>query len=539
MTSSAAADQPTPRGHLTMARRKLNPLIKFAGIFLLLIGAFFGGRALLNTDFGRKIAPTGKSGAAAANVVSDLGGKKAINVCINTWGGYAGGAYFNQGFEASEQSLFFKEYGLPVNMILIDDFDNSRNAWKTDQCQVLWQTADAFPAEAEALAEFQPKIFMQWDWSYGGDRIVATRDIKSVKDLKGQKVAFVQGSPSHSLLLTALEAQGMTQNDIIAVTVASPDKAVEPFKSNDVKAAVTWAPIDEDAIRSVPGAHVLMSTREAANVVPDIFFVKQSFLDSNREQLGALMAGWLRGNAAVKNDPTAKAQAIKILASGFNLPEADIEKAIDNARLVTYGDNVNFFNLKGNYTGTTGQYLYESMTRKFRASGVIKNDPPGWTRVIDLSVLRDAETVMAGMSDQAAEGALRFPKASAQVASAEALSSRPVAVQFPSGQDVLTEDAKYAIDNEVVPIVKKMTGAYMRVEGNTDNTGSDAVNVPLSERRAAAAINYLVTKYGYDRNRFIARGNGSKKPVEGCTDNSTPECRAHNRRTEFQVVSKK
>ena len=517
--------------------RHVNPKLRFLGILIVIVLIVVGGRALLKTDLVKKLAPQGKGGASAAAAVAQIGGKKALDVCVNTWGGYAGGAYFNQGFEANEQSYFYKEYGLPVNFILIDDFDQSRAAWKSDKCQVLWNTADAFPAEAGSFTEYEPKIIFQWDWSYGGDRVVATRDIKTVKDLKGQKVAFLPGSPSHSLLLTTLEAQGLSQSDIQVVTAPSADKAVDPFKSGDVVAAVTWSPNDEDAIRSVPGAHVLVSTRQAANVIADVFFVKKAFLDSHQKELGELAAGWLRGNAAVKNDPNAKAQAVKILAAGFNLSEADIEKAIDNARLVTYGDNVNFFNLKGDYSGTTGQYLYESMGRKFRAAGAIDSDPPGWTKVTSLSILRDIEGQMTARPDQAAEGALKFAKASPTIEKAEALSNRPVSVEYPTGSAVLTEDAQFTVDEQIVPVIKKFTGAYMRIEGNTDNTGSDAVNIPLSNRRAASVINYLVNKYGYDRNRFIVRGNGSTRPVAGCEDNATPECRAHNRRTDFQVVS--
>jgi len=71
------------------------------------------------------------------------------------------------------------------------------------------------------------------------------------------------------------------------------------------------------------------------------------------------------------------------------------------------------------------------------------------------------------------------------------------------------------------------------VEGNTDNTGDDAVNRPLSRRRAEAVAAFISQKYGFDMNRFIVVGNGSSKPV---ADNTSDDGRSQNRRTDFELV---
>ena len=68
------------------------------------------------------------------------------------------------------------------------------------------------------------------------------------------------------------------------------------------------------------------------------------------------------------------------------------------------------------------------------------------------------------------------------------------------------------------------------VEGHTDNTGTDAINQPLSERRAQAIVEELV-KDGIAASALTARGYGSSRPV---ADNATPEGRARNRRVEFR-----
>ncbi len=67
------------------------------------------------------------------------------------------------------------------------------------------------------------------------------------------------------------------------------------------------------------------------------------------------------------------------------------------------------------------------------------------------------------------------------------------------------------------------------VQGHCDNTGSDAVNDPLSQKRAEAVVTALVSQ-GVAAERLSAVGKGSRSPV---ADNSTDEGRAKNRRVEF------
>ncbi|MPM25221.1 Protein TolB [bioreactor metagenome] len=75
----------------------------------------------------------------------------------------------------------------------------------------------------------------------------------------------------------------------------------------------------------------------------------------------------------------------------------------------------------------------------------------------------------------------------------------------------------------------------MRIEigGHTDNTGSIEHNKTLSENRAKAVVNYLVSK-GISASRMTYKGYGDTVPI---STNDTPEGRALNRRTEFKVIS--
>jgi len=72
----------------------------------------------------------------------------------------------------------------------------------------------------------------------------------------------------------------------------------------------------------------------------------------------------------------------------------------------------------------------------------------------------------------------------------------------------------------------------VNIFGHTDSTGSDAINNPLSERRAESVYNYLLTK-GVSGTRMVYEGFGSTQPV---ADNSTATGRADNRRVEVYIL---
>jgi outer membrane protein OmpA-like peptidoglycan-associated protein len=71
----------------------------------------------------------------------------------------------------------------------------------------------------------------------------------------------------------------------------------------------------------------------------------------------------------------------------------------------------------------------------------------------------------------------------------------------------------------------------VRVIGHTDSTGSDAINNPLSVRRAEAVRDYIAVK-GVNGNRVSTEGHGSREPV---AQNGTPTGRAQNRRVEIYL----
>ena len=81
-------------------------------------------------------------------------------------------------------------------------------------------------------------------------------------------------------------------------------------------------------------------------------------------------------------------------------------------------------------------------------------------------------------------------------------------------------------------ILKEDSGLKLDIEGYTDNTGAEKANVLLSQKRAKAVHEYLVTKGGIDTSRLTSEGYGPANPV---ADNKTAEGRTLNRRVELKL----
>ncbi|MCB1189892.1 MAG: OmpA family protein [Leptospiraceae bacterium] len=518
-----------------MPKRKLTPLAKILIVVLFIVLAFFGLRWADKAGLLSKIAPGEKSGSGSFDGLKDLMSSSkeddVIDIGVVTWGGYAAGQYYNNGFEASKESRFYKDYQILVKFHVIDDFQASRSAWKAGKLDLLWTTVDAFPTEVEALSEFEPKIVFQADWSRGGDAIVVGPKINSANDLIGKKIAVAFGTPSHTFILYVLDAGNLSLTDVELVEVPNAIDAAAAFKAGRVDAAVVWSPDDEDCVKSVSGAKVLLSTKQVKYIIADAFFAKKKYIENHKKELQSLVEGWMKGAAELNSSDAKRREAAKILSKGFgpDINEDFCYNAIQNVRLCTYGDNRRFFGLSP-HNGMTGEKLYTKMAKVYTSLRMAKQ-PTAWNDIIDTSTLES----LRHLSDDpgnSAEGKETYTKAKSAEKNASALTTKQITINFPSGSATLEENAKQIIDLKFGDIML-MSANRIRIEGNTDDTGSRERNMELSKERAKSVMDYLVKKYEIDRNRFIVIGNGPEKPV---ADNSTEEGRAKNRRTDFILL---
>jgi OOP family OmpA-OmpF porin len=104
-------------------------------------------------------------------------------------------------------------------------------------------------------------------------------------------------------------------------------------------------------------------------------------------------------------------------------------------------------------------------------------------------------------------------------------------IEFESGKAALTDSGKTVLDQMVVAL-QRLRGVRVEVIGHTDNAGSRAGNLSLSQARAEAVKNYVAGR-GINPESISVSGEGPDRPV---ADNRTADGRARNRRIEFKVI---
>lgn len=109
--------------------------------------------------------------------------------------------------------------------------------------------------------------------------------------------------------------------------------------------------------------------------------------------------------------------------------------------------------------------------------------------------------------------------------------SSETSFEFNSAQ---LKPAAYPELDKMLEQMKKYPMSRWRIEGHTDNVGSEEGNIKMSQMRAESVLNYFVSR-GIPQVRFEVVGMGSKSPI---ADNKTEEGRAKNRRVEIKRVDK-
>lgn len=104
-------------------------------------------------------------------------------------------------------------------------------------------------------------------------------------------------------------------------------------------------------------------------------------------------------------------------------------------------------------------------------------------------------------------------------------------VFFDTGKSTIRPESNTELDR-LVKLMNDVPSLKIELSGHTDNTGSATSNQTLSQDRAQAVVNYLVSK-GISASRLVAKGYGSDRPV---ASNDTNEGRQENRRTEFEIT---
>lgn len=208
----------------------------------------------------------------------------------------------------AEKKGFLKELGTSVEFILMEDTKPRYVALAAKRIDGLMTTIDTVVQRVKP--DFTMAAILPMDDSKGGDGIVARKEINSVKDLKGKKVAFSEGSVSHFFLAFLLRQNGMSLKDITTVNMTAGD-AGAAFVAGKVDAAVTWEPWLTKG-KSAPHGKILVDSSATPNLIVDVLVFRKDVIKARPKDMENIVKAWVKAVEFWKSNPD---EANKIMAS--------------------------------------------------------------------------------------------------------------------------------------------------------------------------------------------------------------------------------
>jgi ABC-type nitrate/sulfonate/bicarbonate transport system substrate-binding protein len=480
--------------------------------------------------------------------------KKIVEFPINVWIGWLPIVAANHGFAPNPDSVFYKKHGFMVNLKLVDDAVQARDAYASGQSHVLWGTLDMMVLFSEELAKDSRtalRIFQQVDWSAGGDGIVVREAIKSVRDLKGKTLVYAVNSPSQYYINSLLISAGLNPlKDVQVKYTATAFEAAAAFVSDSsIDACVSWAPDIYNIAEKVPGTRLLSTTAEANKLIADVWAVRADFVKDHPEIVAGLVEGIFEGMEMIQDrDSTTFAQAINWMADGYRMDPKEVQEMVADAHTTNFAENREFF-LNAN-SPTNFERTWNSISTVYRELGLIRGSIR-FDEVADFSIVKKLDA--AGRFKQHKdESTTSFAPATYSKVSAEApIVTTALQIQFYPNSANLREPARDDMGNPkpgtlydphvdaVLERAAKLAGQFgnarIAIVGHTDSSRRGGVDEKLvrelSAQRAEAVRNALVNKFNFPGNKFVVEGKGWDVPA----DPDDPDNHFKNRRVEVSV----
>jgi OOP family OmpA-OmpF porin len=515
-----------------------------------------------------------------------VNGGSAITWERMAWNAQFSGMYANGGVRTTKGSLFDKAH-LDITYFRQDDcnkqmadlvkFAGQYKRNPSAPAVLVSFMGDGMPAfmtslskELEPLgAEYQPIILpIAHGKSFGEDQIMGPVSWKQdPRNAIGKCVAGVLRDGDVNILLKWAGDNGIKVNpdettydpqavNLIAASdfLDAPNKYITGYTENrkiisdgkttgrdttvGVDAVATWTPGDVNVATKKGGLVTIANTRQYASQMPVQTIAIKKWAYDHRTDVENMIIALAQAGDQVRSFSEARKFAAQVSAAVYQEQNADywlkyyngvkeqdiqgltvnlggsaVFNLADMANTFGLGpDKVDRYKAVYNTFGNLMTRMYPAVMPSFMA----------YEKAVDKSFLL---TVISNHPELLEGKAIETQYASQITAE---VSSRSYRIEFETGSAIIRPES-YKMLDEIFESAVVAEGLKLGVYGHTDNNGSDEVNIPLSERRAAAVKDYLLGK-GLGISRIETKGYGSSKPV---ADNNTAAGRGRNRRVEI------
>lgn len=415
--------------------------------------------------------------------------------------------------------------------------------------------------------------------SYGEDKLIAPVEWKTNPKLMiGSVISTVVGDGDWVIVLNYAAAQGIKVNpdhttyDPEAINFVNPEgndfiraaedlinsqmsgktvslKEVKDGKltgktvEKQINACSTWFPADKMIFDKLSGYTDIISTRELNNQMPTSVIVIKEWAAKNPNIITNFFKATYTAANQMKLFDEWRVEASESVFEVFKMGDAKywydafrgqqgekngVKFSVGGTRVFNYADAMQYYGLGGDGVNRykavydqVGEYLVQldpfGFNKTVEGVGIIPYDT-----AVNLQYLKSVN-----ISDAGATYKKDYTKTATEV-----VATGNFNIAFNTGSaDILP--VSFTELDRIYNILIQAENTKVTIEGHTDNTGNDAINQDLSDRRAHSVVDYF-TRKGVSRDRIqTVTGYGSTKPV---ADNTSESGRAKNRRVTVVIL---
>lgn len=313
-----------------------------------------------------------------------------------------------------------------------------------------------------------------------------------------------------------------------------------------IDGCATWTPGDKmvfDAL-GANGFTDIASTREFKNQMPTTLIVVKEWAKENPAIVSNILkSAYVASNQIKQYDQWAKrgSEAVHKTFNAespeywYNMFKGQTGSANGNSfnmggtRVLTYRDALQYYGI------TDGVNRYKSVYNQV-SNYIVKMNPMDFNTAVTNGVVPYNEAVNLNYLktitfDSDNDGGV-LETVDYSTTKTSVMASGDFQIKFATGSANIQSSSNSDL-NSIYNLLIQAEGTKVRVIGHTDNTGSDAVNTPLSKKRANSVVDYLISR-GISRDRIQeVDGKGSSTPV---ANNNTASGRAQNRRVQVTFL---
>jgi NitT/TauT family transport system substrate-binding protein len=312
------------------------------------------------TNPGSKVKTTTEASSPTPNSQAD------VRLGFSAWPGWFP-------WQVSQDKKIFDTNKITVNLKWFDGYLDSISALNAGQLDANSQTLGDTIASIAGGAD--QVVVLTNDNSTGNDKIIVNKDIKSVADLKGKKIAAEEGTVDHFLLIQGLKKAGLTAKDIKFIPLET-GKAAAAFAAGQVDGVAVFAPFTTQALK-LPGSKELFSSKDFPGSISDHLVVSRKFITEHPDKVQAMVDSWFATLDYIKANPD---PANKILVKRAGVSDSEYKEYAQGTRIFTVEENLKAFQAGNDMNSLP--YAAAKMSAFLSEVGLAKSKPD-LTKIFD------------------------------------------------------------------------------------------------------------------------------------------------------------